>query len=226
MAKRKKDEEEVERAARNLGAPTRRKKKATALRSPIDGTLYCPDHTEQADLEGVALDTVEVKEGDTCIICGLDLTTGKKGKAKSKRHLNRKTYDKQVRTMLEGEDREQALKDLLANMKHLDEQEQARKQVMAEWKGIIQQAEEDVQSARAVLEQGRVEVVRVLEVTDYDNGTVTISREDNDTVLEERELTEDEKQRPLEGLEDGDSPAMDPGDPAEPRHDGKLPVED
>ena len=207
MAKKKEDAD-VERARKNLGVKPKAKKKPTAWRLRDEGQLLCDEHV--GEHQRVDVDKVTPKKGEACSICGIDLTTGEKPDVPAAApvpHINRKNYDRRVFVKLEGPDREAAADELLAAMRELDRQEAARKEVMAEWKGIIGQAEEAVQAKRAVLENGHDEVVRVLEVTDWDAGTVIITREDNGAIVEQRSLTDGERQRDLEGLQDGDSAA-------------------
>ena len=215
MATKKKDAD-VERAMKNLGVkPKGKGKKPTAFRLRDEGQMLCMDHVGEHHREDV--DKVTPKKGEACAICGVDLVTGEPGEAPAAApapNINRKTYDRRVFVKLEGEAREAATAELLAAMNEADKVDKDRKTVMAEWKGIVGQAEEKVKAKRAVLENGFDEVVSVLEVTDWDAGTVTIIREDNGAIVEQRSLTDGEKQRDLIGLHDGDSPASAPVDAA------------
>lgn len=204
MGRKRKDDLEVAAAAKALGAPVKQAK-VQAWRDPAEGLLYCEEHRGNA---GEEPDLVEPKEGELCAQCGCQLVTGEPGPEKEKPpHRNRRTYEKQVHTMLEGEDHREAVAELTAALDDLTKQELAKKQVMAEWRLVIQEAEGRVKAALARVKEGDLEVVEVEELADYDAGVVTITRLDTGEVLESRPLTEDEAQRTLLGMEDGDSPA-------------------
>jgi len=201
MAKKKsKEDQEVAAAAKALGAPVR-EEKVKAWRDPTDGQLYCVEHQANA---GDIPDLVDPKEGEVCATCAAKLLTGEEGTPAPARHVNRVEHDRQVTTALDGEERDLAVAELTAALDERDRLERDRKEVVAEWKGILASADERVEVARRHVKEGRLEVVRVMTVTDYDEGTVVVTRLDTGEEVERRLLTDDERQRTLDGLEDGD----------------------
>lgn len=121
-------------------------------------------------------------------------------------HVNRKHYDRQIRTRLEGEELQQANMELLNALDEVDKQELAKKAVMEEWKEVLKYADKNVDYFRALIREGKVETVRVEEFKDFDQGTVKIFRLDTQEVLEERPLGDNERQRELSGMDAESTP--------------------
>jgi len=127
----------------------------------------------------------------------------------AKTKIHKREIQKEIRVGIDPDEREPYVKDMISAQKELDKLALDQADSNATFRKLRKEQEAKRDEAMATLERGRPEMKTVIEIKNFSTGKVKYQDPETNRVLEEREMTDEDRQMGMGERADDEPEAED-----------------